>query len=291
MPLDLLFAIERYPAGGSKLDATSLTVQGGGPVPNVLVGLSRLGMQTALITAVADDVFGKQGMAEIEREGVDIRWLVKKVGVSDCAAGLIEKTTGERTMILHRKIHVRPKDIVTSRLPKAGIVHLDGRDLDACIKLARWGRSIGAITCFDIGSMRNDVSPIFPLIDHLVVADAYALPFTRCRNARLAASRLAEYGCQVVVVTEGTRGAWGLEDGEFHHQAAFKVKAVDTTGAGDAFHTGYLYGLLKGKSLTERMKLGAAVAALKCTLPGARSGLPSVSKLRTFLRKPPKTYA
>jgi sulfofructose kinase len=291
MPLDFLFEIADYPPPGGKRDASGLTIQAGGPVPNVLVGLQRLGHSTALITAVADDLVGLQGVEETKREGVDTRFLVWKKGSSLIAGGFVERGSGRRTIVLHHSIHLTPRDLDTSHLPIPRLIHLDGRDLAAGIKLARWGRKVGAVICFDIGSMRNDVSAIFPLVDHLVVADSYALPFTHSRTARQALERLKGYCSGTVVVTEGTKGSLGCENGDWGLQPAFRVTNVDTTGAGDAYHTGYLYGLLHGYDLAERMHLGAVVAALKCTKPGARAGAPTMGQVREFLKRKPRTYA
>lgn len=291
MPLDFLFEIPDYPPAGGKRDATALTIQGGGPVPNVLVGLQRLGHTTALITAVADDLPGWLGVNEVTREGVDNSFIVWKKGASLMAGGFVEKGSGRRTIVLHRTIGVTPRDLVLARLPKPRLIHLDGRDLDACIKLARWGRRKGIPICFDIGSVRNDVSPILPLVDHLVVADSFALPFTGCRTARRALARLRECCPGTVVITEGIKGSIGYENGALVRQPAYRVRSVDTTGAGDAYHTGYLYGLLHGYDLAARMHLGAAIAALKCTRPGARGGAPTLKEVRAFLRKRPRTYA
>lgn len=290
MPLDMLFEVNKYPLAGSKIDGVGLTVQGGGPVPNVMVGLARMGHRTALITAIADDMAGRMGREELTREKVDDRFVVVKRGTSDTAAGFVERVTGRRTLVLNRVIHVVPGDIATARYPIPRVVHLDGRDLKAAMKLARWGRRMGAIICFDIGSTRNDVSPIFPLVDHLVVADSFALPFTGCRSARGAIGKLREVCPGTVVITEGTSGSLGCEEGQFVRQSAFKVRNVDTTGAGDAFHTGYIYGLLHNYDLSSRLAFGSAVAALKCTRMGARAGIPRLGRVRKFLKGRPEIY-
>jgi len=284
MPLDFLYEVDSYPAAGAKKDALSLTIQGGGPVPNVLVGLKRLGHTVALITAVGDDLPGRLGAQELEQEGIDTGLLIwKRRSESDTAGGFVERGSGRRTIVLARKTRVCPRDISLSELPRPRIIHLDGRDLEACMKLARWGHRVGAVVCFDIGSVRNDVSPIFQLVDHLIVADSYALPFTGCRSARRAVEKLTEYCPGTVIVTEGIRGSIGIEDGHWVRQPAFRVREADTTGAGDAFHTGYIHGWLLGLDLAERMRLGAAVAALKCTRRGARAGVPTLRKVNEFM--------
>jgi ribokinase len=281
------------PKPGGKVDAESLCVQGGGPIPNALVGLSRLGKSTALITAVADDHTGKISIDQLKEENVDHRHVIVKSSrkaPSDSAYGFVESGSGRRTIALCRKISVKPRDLVTSQYPIPRVVHLDGRDLDACMKLARWGRRVGAIITFDVGSIRNDVSPIFPLVDHLVVSDAYALGFTGKRSVKKAILNLTRLCSGVIAVTEGTTGSTGYEDGSFYHQPAFKIEVADTTGAGDSFHAGYIFGLLEGFDMPDRLLYGAATATLKCTKPGARAGNPTLKQLKYFLKNLPDTY-
>ncbi|MEW5994282.1 MAG: PfkB family carbohydrate kinase [Candidatus Zixiibacteriota bacterium] len=290
MPLDLLYTVPRFPGAGGKVNATALCVQGGGPVPNAMVGLARLGRKTALVALLGHDWAGKMGLDELKKDRVDTRFLIFKKAPSATAAGFVEDGSGRRTIAFHRVAGISPRDLTTSRYPIPRIVHLDGRDLEACIKLAKWARRVGALVSFDIGSIRNDVSPVFPLVDHLVIADAYALPFTGSRTVKQAIHKLRRYCSGTIVVTQGTKGAVGFEDGNWSGQPAYRVNPVDTTGAGDAFHVGYLFGLLEGHDLSTRLKLGAAVAALKCLKPGARDGMPNRRQLQTFLKNKPATY-
>jgi len=291
MPFDLLFAVDKFPKPEIKTDATGMVMQGGGPVPTVCVGLARLNLKTALIAAVGDDPFGKMGRTELRQAGVDDRFVVtKKSRSSALAAGWVEKGSGRRTLVLNREVVVAPGDLKLSELPIPKVIHLDGRDMAATLKLAKWGKRAGAIVSLDIGSVRNDVSSVFKYVDHLVVADGYAFPFTGCRTARAAIRKLAKHCQGTIVVTEGIKGSTGFANGTHHIQPAYRVKSVDTTGAGDAYHVGYLYGLLGGAGLTERMRIGASVAALKCQKPGARSGLPTLPQLRKYLRSSPDVY-
>jgi sulfofructose kinase len=291
IPLDILFTIPAFPASGQKVDASSVIVQGGGPVPNTMVGMARLGHKTAVIAAVGNDWAGNVSVEELKKERVDTNYIIIKRTESAVASGFIESGSGQRTIALYRQISVLPRDLTTAEYPRPRVIHLDGRDLDACIKLAKWGRKVGALISFDVGSMRNDVSPIFPLVDHLVVADAFAMPFTRTRSARQAILTLARHCPGEIVVTEGIKGSLGWDRDQCHFQPAFRVKNVDTTGAGDAFHAGYLHGLLRGWSMADRLRFGAGTAALKCTRPGARTGAPRLNLVTRFLKTNPTTYA
>lgn len=300
IPVDFLYTVDRLPVAEEKLNATGCYVQTGGPIPNAIVGLARLGMRTAVIAVVGNDWLGNLAIEELKSENVDTRWIVVKRKPSATAIGFIEKETGRRTIALYRDIFVTPTDLKTTAYPIPRVVHLDGRDLDATMRLARWAKRVKATVVFDIGSIRNDVSPVFPLVDHLVVADAFAFPFTRTRSVFKAIQRLAAMCPGCVVITEGTKGATGYEPppaggrpkrSMLIRRPAFKVRSVDTTGAGDLFHTGYLYGLLQGLDMADRLRFGAATAALKCTRPGGHTGAPTLSQLRRFLAKKPETYA
>jgi ribokinase len=291
VPLDILFRVAKQPKPGEKVNALSRRIQGGGPVPNTLVGLSRLGIKTAAIVVVGEDLFGRLSLDELRSENVDISHAIIKRRPSAAAIGLVEPGSGRRTIALERSIDIRPRDIALERLPVPRILHIDGRDIEACLKLARWARRIGAIVSLDVGSVRNDVSRLLPLVDHLVVADAFALPFTRSMSVSAALARLSSLSSGAVVITAGIRGAVGMESGRKVRVPAYKVNSVDTTGAGDAFHAGYLFAVLRGLAMEERLRLGAATAALKCRHLGARTGVPTLRELNRFLKLEPPTYA
>lgn len=291
VPLDHLYSVEHLPIPGTKVDAVDLTIQGGGPVPNALVAMSRLGLSTAIIAVVGDDQAGRQVVQQLKDESVEHRLITVRRYPSATAVGFIEKDSGRRTMVLHRQIGIRTKDLSPDDYPRPNILLVDGRDYEASVQLIRWGRSQGARIVFEIGSERDDISGIFPMVDYLIVSDDFAFPFTGTDDPEAAVTRLHKVCPGQVVLTSGTRGAWGLEGEARHHQPAFRVRAVDTTGAGDAFLGGFCYGLIKDLSMPECLRIGAAIAALKCTKPGPRTGLPGPDQLQLFLKSNPDIYA
>nr|MBN2276567.1 hypothetical protein [candidate division Zixibacteria bacterium] len=291
-PLDILVGIGNYPPVGSKIDGTGLTIQGGGPVPNAMVALSRLGMKTAVIIPVGDDLFGQLLVEELKREGISVSYVVRKKQPTALATGWIERGSGSRTIVLNRQINLTPGDIKLRDLPATRMVHLDGRDIAACLKLANWAGREKITVSFDIGSIRNDISAILPLTDHLVCADAFALPYTGSSEPRTAIEKLKGICPGTIVVTSGTNGSIGYDKiSGYVRQRAFKVKSIDTTGAGDTFHGGYLFGLLKGWDLKKRLRFASAAAAIKCTRPGARTGIPNYRQVISFLNRSGGRYA
>ena len=284
--------INNYPSAGAKIDSERMIIQGGGPVPTAMVALSRLGMKPALMAAVGDDVLGRFVIEELKKEKVDTSCMIVKTKPTAIASGWIENGSGRRTIVLNKSLAVAPSDIKPDRLPDARAVHLDGRDLTACMKLARWARRRNIPVIFDIGSVRNDISEILPLVDHLVCADAFALPYTGSRKVARAIEQLKTVCHGTIVVTSGTKGAVGIEnDSAVARQKAFKVKAVDTTGAGDVYHGAYIFGFLKGWDLKKRMEFSSAAAAIKCTAPGGRTGAPTYRQVLAFLKKGAAVYA
>ncbi len=285
-PADIIMQINAFPKPGAKIDCTGMVIQGGGPIPTAMVALARLGFRPALISAVGDDIFGRFVLDELIREKVDVSLIKIKKDRTAIAVGWAEEKTGRRTIALDLGIRVTPGDIKTRELPLPRLVHLDGRYMPTCLKLARWAKKRGVPVVFDIGSMRNDVSALMPLADHLVCAEDFALPFTKSRTVTGALKKLFKLGPTTVVITSGIKGAIGYcaKDG-LVHQKAFRVKVIDTTGAGDAYHGAYLAGLLKGWDLSRRMEFASAVAAINCMRLGGRAGLPTYNQVCGFLSK------
>jgi sugar/nucleoside kinase (ribokinase family) len=153
--------------------------------------------------------------------------------------------------------------------------------------MARIAREAGAIITADIDNVYEDLPALLPLIDVLITSSAFPHRLTGISDERVALVELkAQYGSAIVGATLGTRGAVIYIDGQFIESPAFEVPGGcrDTTGAGDAFHAGFIYGMLRGEELEDCLTLGNAVAALKCRALGARAALPTADELKEFLQ-------
>jgi sugar/nucleoside kinase (ribokinase family) len=171
--------------------------------------------------------------------------------------------------------------------PRGRVLHLDAHDPPACIRLAREARAAGTIVSADIDNIYAGLPELLPLIDVLISSSEFPRRLTGIADERAALvemkTRLHENA--VVGVTLGVRGALVYHEGKFIESPAFPVPGGcrDTTGAGDAFHAGFLYGLLQGETIEACLNLGCAVAALKCRDLGARAALPTATELSNFL--------
>ena len=97
--------------------------------------------------------------------------------------------------------------------------------------------------------------------------------------------RLAEHVSGFLAVTDGPNGVYWLDHGALRHRPAFKVKAMDSLGAGDAFHGAFTLALAEGRDLEDTMRFASATAALKCTHFGGAAGAPQRAEVEEFLKK------
>jgi sugar/nucleoside kinase (ribokinase family) len=165
---------------------------------------------------------------------------------------------------------------------------VDHFGIPGMIRAAQVARRAGIPVVADLEKNIGGKFPILlGLVDHLILSHSFATQLTGERNPARAVQKLWTPQRNVVVVTCGEKGSWHLtreNAGKPHHQAAFKVKAVDTTGCGDVFHGGYATALAEGKSTEARIRFASAAAALKATQPGAQNGIPTRRTVEKFLK-------
>lgn len=285
--MDYLATVPCMPEIDTKVAIGSLTVQGGGPSATALVTLARLGARAALVAKLGDDIPGKMALAELRREGVDTTGVViQRGGSSQCAFILVDEPTGRRTVLWTRGTldHLDPSEVDLGVVLSCRYLLIDDLEIAAQEVSARRAKEAGIPVVMDAGSVREGVDKLVPLVTHLVASERFPTEFTGMVNPWKAATTLLELGPEVVVVTLGPRGCIAVNrNGERIEQPGFEVKAVDTTGAGDVFHGAYLRGLLGGWDLARILEFACAVAALKCTKPGGRTGIPSMAEAAAFL--------
>jgi sulfofructose kinase len=167
------------------------------------------------------------------------------------------------------------------------VLHLDAHDPPACVVVARAARAAGTIVSADIDNIYEGLPELLPHLDVLISSSEFPRRLTGIADERAALAELKTrlHEDALVGMTLGARGAVLYHEGAFIESAAFAVPGGcrDTTGAGDAFHAGFLYGLLQGEEIESCLTLGAAVAALKCRDLGARAALPTAPELNQFL--------
>jgi sulfofructose kinase len=288
--VDHLIVVPEYPAFDTKVRFNEYEKSAGGETASAMVALQRLGLRTAYAGRFGSDEDGRFGLRAIEYEGVNLDFAETIDGADNQIAFIfIDSRSGERTVIWDRdeRLSYRPDEAPLDLATRGRILHIDAHDPPACALMARAAHDAGAIVTADIDNIYEGLPDLLPLIDVLITSAAFPHRLVGISNERASLVEIkARYGCAIVGATLGARGALIYCDGEFIESPAFEVPGGcrDTTGAGDAFHGGFLYGMLRGEELETCMKLGNAVAALKCRSLGARAALPTLDELEDFLR-------
>jgi sulfofructose kinase len=287
--VDHLIRVPKFPEFGTKVELNEYSVTAGGEVASTLVGLSRLGARTAYAGRFGSDREGEIGLASLEQEGVNTEHAdVVKGARTQVAFILVDESTGERTIVWHRdeKLAYASQDAPIQAAGRGRLIHVTAHDVGACIRMAMVARRASAVVSLDIDKVFDGVDDLLPLVDICITSAEFPEKLTGVADQKSALTAIHDrYGCAVTGLTLGSKGSIILCEGSFIETNGFPVPGgcVDTTGAGDAFRTGLLIGLLQDRDLDEAAEMANAVAALKCRCEGARSGLPDSDELSRFL--------
>jgi ribokinase len=265
----------------------------GGSAANTIVGLARLGCKVGFIGKVANDREGKMLLEDFRREGVNTKGIIKtKTGRSGTVMGFVDEK-GERALYVDPGVNdtISFEEIDTGYACQAKFVHLTsfvGEMSFETQKRLVENLSEDVKVSLDPGELyaRKGIKALNPILKRTFVFMPNSRELTLLTGMEdyvKGAEKLLELGVKVVAVKLGGRGCYVTDGRESHHVEAFKVQIVDTTGAGDAFCAGFLYGLLNGKSLKECAKLGNFVASRCIMKLGARTGLPRLEGLKSLL--------
>jgi len=262
----------------------------GGSAANTVVGLARLNCKVGFIGKVADDREGKMLIRDFQKEGVDTSGIIHaNEGRSGVVMGFIDEK-GERALYVDPGVNdsVSLSEINKEYTLQAKFLHLTSfvgqepfqnqkklvKTLPETVKVSLDPGELYARK--GIAALELMISKAFVLMPNQVELKL----LTNTSDYEKGAELLLEKGVKVVAVKLGSKGCYVTDGNEKHLIEPFKVKVIDTTGAGDAFCTGFLYGLLHNKSLYECGRLGNFVASRCIMKIGARPGLPTLEDLK-----------
>jgi sulfofructose kinase len=291
--VDHLIVVPAYPAFDTKTRLVEHVQAAGGQTATAMVALQRLGMRAAYAGRFGTDAEGEFGLATLRDEGVDVSHAEMVEGArTQIAFIIIDAQSGERTVIWDRddRLAYSAADAPVELAARGRVLHLDAHDPTACARMAQAARAVGTIVSADIDNIYEGLPELLPLIDILISSAEFPHRLTGIHDHRTSLVELkARYGCPLVGMTLGTRGALLYCEGVFLESTAIRVAGGcrDTTGAGDAFHAGFLYGLLSGEEIEASLRYANAIASLKCRALGARTSLPTQAEFKEFIRSNP----
>jgi sulfofructose kinase len=289
--VDHLIVVPEYPAFDTKTRFLEHKQAAGGQTATAMVALQRLGLKTAYAGRFGSDAEGEFGFRALRDEGVDCEFAEVIEGARNQLAFIIvDARNGERTIIWDRdgRVSYTAEEAPLALASRGRVLHLDAHDPPACARMAKAARAEGTIVSADIDNIYDGLPELLPLIDILITSVEFPRRLTGIADERASLVELkARSGSAIVGLTKGARGAVILCGGRFLESPACEVPkgCRDTTGAGDAFHGGLLFGLLTGEDIETSLQLGNAVAALKCRDLGARTALPGAVELMEFLKR------
>jgi ribokinase len=283
--VDTLLKVERIAGPEEESFIESYTKACGGSAANTVVGLARLGCKVGFIGKIADDYEGKLQTDTFVKEGVDVEGIIhSKKGRSGAALGFVDKK-GARALYINpgENDTLESREINLEYVAQTNFLHISSfvgeRPFRAQKKLA--GMLPKSIKLsFDPGALyaQRGFTAIEPLIRSSYVFMPNALELEQLTGEadyHKGADIILEMGVKIVVVKLGEKGCYVTDGQEQVTVEPFTVKTIDTTGAGDAFDAGFLYGLLDNKNnLYECGRLGNFVASKSIMIMGARAGLP-----------------
>lgn len=285
--------VERLPDPGSEVDVPVMETFVGGGAALFALGLAKLGLKPVFQGSVGKDMYGEY-----------IRSLFVQLGVDDCLllnsdskkTGISISFTNEkdRCFLTYRGTNegLSLKHLDLNQLPGAKHVHVTGYEgatnhaeyLDMLTKI----HAMGDVTVsFDVGwdmtgVWYEGIYELLPMIDVLFMNETECMHYTRCDDVETGARKLAEKA-GMAVIKLGKTGAMAIRDGEKYFAPAYKVTAVDTTGAGDSFNAGFVYGFLQGLPMEECLKCGNGCGALSVTKLGGNTGFPFRNELEKWI--------
>jgi len=282
---DMLIRLPHYPALGSKVEFRSADILPGGQVATAVAACQQWGLRTRYVGKIGDDSAAAIHRAEFDRLGVETH-LVTASGCASQQAVILVDDAGERTVLWKRDngLTLQPAELQREWIINAHALHVDGHDTAAAAVAAGWARDAGVPVIADLDDLYLGVETLLGKIDYLITSRDIPGRLTGEPDLRqsLPAVR-TRYGCRLTAATLGHEGVLAWDGSRFHYAPAFQVKTLDTTGAGDIFHAGFIYGLLQAWPMPRQLDFACAAAALNCTAPGARGGIQSVENIEALI--------
>ncbi len=293
--IDLVALVEHYPASNSKQRLESYSKRPGGQMATAAAVCARLGLRARYIGAFGSDDLAVMGRESLTAEGVDVSaaWDVPEA-TSQFAIIIVDASTGERTVIWNRHpgLTMRAEQIDSAAVTSGRMLLVDCHETPAATQAARVARAAGIPTVVDVEQVRVGIHELLLHIDCIIAAEAFPAALTGFGDpGRALAAMAAEYQAPIVAVTLGEEGSLALCAGREIRTPAFRVACVDTTGAGDAFHGGFVAAFLRNPEaeVDDLLAYANAVAALNCRALGARGGLPTPAEVDVMLLSRPRT--
>ncbi len=288
---DISFSGPKIPAVGETILGNKYNIGPGGKGCNQAVAIARLGGKVNFISKIGKDSYGELAINTLEKNKISTENIIQDTNLQTGVAGiLVDKNSGKNainvivgapstfkiTEIDNQIDIIKNSKIFLTQLevPKDVTLH--------CLKIAKEN---GCLTILNPAPASEISEEFYKHIDYFTPNETEAefytnIKITNEKEAKQAADKLINLGIKKIIITLGEKGLFYSDGKEEIYMNASSVKAIDTTGAGDAFNGGLAFGLSKKKSIRECLKLANNVAGLSTTRLGAGDSMPFIKDLK-----------
>jgi len=273
--------VPHHPTTDEKMLADSMQLAGGGPAANAAVCVARLGGKSGFYGYLSHDMFGEMHLVELASEGVDTSLIVRGSHPTPTSQ-ILAKSDGSRSVVNFKAdTPLLPADAIS--MPKSpSVILFDGHEPLISEYLCQWAKAHGVITVLDAGSLHQGTRHLAGEVDYLIASEKFARQFSGMDDLQSALQLMTEKSA-CAVITSGENGLIWSRRGLNGQMDAFIVNTIDTTGAGDAFHGAFAFGLSQEMEWEALLRYASAAGALTCTSLGARAALPNAKQVEQLL--------
>ena len=286
--VDTLIQLPRFPASDSKLEFSTSAVMPGGQVASAMIACQRWGLRTRYVGKVGEDEYGELHRKEFEHAGVEFELIRAEGSASQSSFILVDQSSGERTVRWKRdeRVALRAEDLEREWIVDGRALLVDGHDTGAATCAARWAREAGIPVTADLDNLYPGVEVLLENTDFVISSKEFPGRLTGEMELLKSLPKIQRrFKNRLTAATLGRDGVVAWDGSVFTYFPAFRVQAVDTTGAGDVFHAAFVYAQIAGWDLQQQLSFSCAAAGLNCTGSGARGHIASLQEIKRLMRE------
>ena len=283
---DTTLPIDSYPIENTKNRINKHIECGGGPASNGAYLLAKWGVDTTIVSAVGKDYYGEKVIEDFKNIGANIKYLEMHDDYNTTSSYIIANmSNGSRTIITSKKNPIRKLNQAV--LEEADVILIDGEHPDTAKEVLENNRN--KISILDAGRFNDDTKQLGKMVTYLICSHEFAEEFTNIKidtdnidTLEEIYSKLKDFFNTNIIITLEAKGSFTEIDGILKIIPSIKVKALDSTGAGDIFHGAFTYFIGKGYQLEDAIKYASITGAISVTRIGSRFSIPELSEVLDY---------
>lgn len=285
---DITLPVTEYPTENTKTRLDKHIECGGGPASNGAYLLAKWGEKTTILSVVGDDHYGKLIYDDFKKIGANTKYLEILKGHQTSSSYIIANmSNGSRTILTSKGPAIRhlEQDLTVD----ADVVLLDGEHPETALKVLVDNDDDETITILDAGRLNKDTKLLGKLVKYLICSRDFAeefagikINYNDMRTVITCYEKLKKYFDTNIIITLESHGSFTEIDGKYKQIPSIKVKAVDSTGAGDIFHGAFTYFIGNDYPLEEAIRYASITAAISVTRIGSRFSIPTLQEVLDY---------